>query len=132
MTTYRIATVNKTGKRYIVQQISFGKVAKVHCWGECISHKGLKSKHEESITLLLSDVTVSEVEVTAQLLAGLFDQAVAGRRALGHDLRTTRSGNVVDEGTAEQRAALQAERDGIANSLASSLTSMLRSTRVGG
>lgn len=102
----RIATVNATGMKYIVQQLSFGTNPKAHCWGEVVSFKNCATKHEESKTFLLSAVTVVEIERTGLLIEELFGQTLKGRIAADHILTRNRTGTkITDHGAREARQA---------------------------
>lgn len=93
----RIATVTATNKKYIVQRMEFPSSgpAKVHCWGELVYMKGLRTKHEDSKCFLASAVTVADVEKTVALERELFDQAVAAKRDAGFRITTSKSGKTV-------------------------------------
>lgn len=79
----RIATVTKTGERFIVQQINLA-AGIVHCWGEVTRAEGLKSHHAASVRYMRSHVTIQEVEKTAELLQDLFMQRIRRLQREGH------------------------------------------------
>lgn len=92
---FRIATVNATGQRYIVQRLYLPLTGekKCFCWGEVTSYRGLASKHGISKTFLLSAVTVAPAVKTTALLESLFSQNIEGLRKEGWVLQRTRGGN---------------------------------------
>ena len=83
MATVRIATVNATGKQYVVIRVDFarkdGEYDKVTVWGECTWMHGARRKHDGTKQFLLSGVTLSEVDGGQNLSVALFDQAVKSR-----------------------------------------------------
>lgn len=90
MSRDRIATVRKTGKRYLVQQVRFddrreeGVADRVYCWGEVVEVRGLRRTHRAGGPIFfLSDVDVAEVVVDELLLQDLFEQTLAGEREAG-------------------------------------------------
>lgn len=101
MSKVRIATVNATGCKYIIQQIEFSKTPKVHCWGEVCRTEGSRTSHEASKSFLKSEVTITEVDKTPVLVASLFQQNVRLRREAGHVLTGRRT--VVDHGKPSAR-----------------------------
>lgn len=98
-----------TGRRYIVQQLSFGKTEadhRVHTWGEVLAFTpgratGLicgTTKYDGTKKFVLGAVMVEEVAPTVVLFNALFEQMKEVRRAAGHTI----IGNK-DYGTEEQR-----------------------------
>jgi hypothetical protein len=76
--TVRIATVNATGRKYIVQQRNSDKV---YCWGEVnrLTWRGIhveRATHDKSKVFLESAVTVSEVPGTLEFYKSLWNQYV--------------------------------------------------------
>lgn len=119
-TTKRIATVKATGKKYLVQQVSFGTPAKVHVWGEVIRSKGLGTTHETPKAFLLDAVEIAEVPWTHALVAELFKQGCDAKREAGHVLTVSRSGRTVtDHGTPAAIRAAEKARDELLSSLES-------------
>ncbi len=106
----RVATVKATGRRYVVQQMSFGKTDadhRVHTWGEVLSFTPSRAtglicgttKYDGTKKFAMNAVTVEEVAPTVVLFNALFEQMKDVRRAAGHTI----VGNT-DYGTEEQRA----------------------------
>lgn len=116
MNAVRIATVKATGKRYVVQRIESWGDEKVFCWGECVSFRGLSAKFETGRAFLPGAVDVAEVDRTADLLASLVAQRIAGLRAAGHVVSMTRTGRTyTDHGTPAQ---IEARREATAKMMA--------------
>lgn len=87
MTTVRLARVKATGKRYVVQQISFGEAeSTVHCWGDVVSFKGLSAKHEAAVKFPLSEVEILKERRTAGLLRELVSQHIRSLRERGYEV----------------------------------------------
>lgn len=78
MNLVRIATVNKTGQRYVVQQLDF-RTNRCHCWGELMSYDTKKCSRtfEGAKVFDLAEVTIAkDIPLTTKLLDELFDQSV--------------------------------------------------------
>ncbi len=92
----RIATIKKTGKKYLVQFIDF-RANKVVCWGEVVTFSGTGTRHEGTKAYLLEAVEVgSEEPKTQAMVSCLFDQMMASKREEGHtiDVSVSRKGNI--------------------------------------
>lgn len=89
----RIATVKKTGSRYIVQQLDF-RTGKCYCWGELMGFDTKKgSKHESSLSFPIEQVSIqNDVVVDLKLYDELFEQS---KRAHAADIE---SGALVQTG----------------------------------
>lgn len=82
----RIATVNETKVRYIVQSIDFDTDL-VYVWGEVYSFRNLKSRHFESKRFSLNEVTITRIARTVELLRELFEQSKRELKREGYLVR---------------------------------------------
>jgi len=69
----RLAVVNETGRRYIVQQADF-RAYEVMCWGEVVGYTGTATRHGPSKTFRLNKVHIVLADRTATLADDLLDQ----------------------------------------------------------
>lgn len=121
-TMIRVATVTATGRRYVVQQISFGKTDadhRVHVWGEVLAFTAnhatklaTNRKYDTAKKFVLSAVKVVDVEPTVVLFNALLEQTKEVRKAAGHLI----VGNT-DYGTEEQRAVRREFNQALAHEL---------------
>lgn len=72
---HRLATTSD-GSSYFVQRIDF-RTRTVHCWGELVAYRNLKTRHGDNIELSLDSVTVQDVDKDQALVKRLFNQAKA-------------------------------------------------------
>ena len=89
----RIAIEKATGRKYIIQQCELPKNGEtlVHVWGECMKTRGLQTQHEGSKTFRESEVEITEVEKTQDLLEELFQQAIKVKKEMGGQWEIARS-----------------------------------------
>lgn len=91
----RIATVNATGRHYIVVSVDF-RTNRVNVWGELRSYSGrvgssaFRTKHDGTKTFDLSAVTISNVTPSEQLMRKLFEQSKQDLRDRGFIVRGNR------------------------------------------
>lgn len=84
MNLYRIAKVNATGKKYVIQQVDF-RTDRVHTWGELMSYDTKKCSRtfEGAKSFGLNEVTIiKDVALTQSLLDELFEQSVEAHKEL--------------------------------------------------
>jgi hypothetical protein len=76
----RVATVKKTGEKFIVQQITFGSPEKVHCWRDLAlatwtsAGEVIKTDFEESIIFTRGQVDIADTYLTPRLCEALATQ----------------------------------------------------------
>ena len=69
----RIATVKRTGERFLVQQLVLA-TGMVHCWGDVLSYRGTSPKFTESRIFRRDDVNITDSVITPPLLSELIHQ----------------------------------------------------------
>jgi hypothetical protein len=77
----RIATETKTGRRYVVQQIVYGDMVRIYCWGELVrfgrsSDNGAWRRTHAVVRMFVeADVTIDFVALDVEFLRCLLRQA---------------------------------------------------------
>ena len=98
----RIATVRATGQRFLVLAIDFN-TDRITLFGNVRRFYGLQFQHDGFRTIDLSEVEISPVRVTTDVLRSLVEEYIESRRAAGATVDSGRRG-YTDHGTPREQA----------------------------